>query len=366
MSQAAAAGGSTTSVLRASAAAVIVIAGLKLGAPVLVPIAFALFLAVLSFPLFHWMLDHKVPKPIAVLATVLLLVAVLGAFVVLGLGSLAELRETGPAYWASLQDRLSYTVEWWQERGIAIQSWVPPGWRDPNVIVRWVGGALRGAFGLLSGLTIIVLVLIFLLSEAAALPGKLERLPERVRVHFEHFGSVSRDLQRYLLIKTLMSATVGLACGTWVALLGVDFAVLWGLVAFACHFIPNIGAVLAAGPAMLVALVQFDASKAIVLVLGYLAIGLLLGNLLEPSLLGRRLGLSTLVVFLSLVFWGWLWGAMGMFLSVPLTMALRILVAHSSEHSWIATLLDAAPRAQRPPAASAAGPEARPASAESH
>ncbi len=234
-----------------------------------------------------------------------------------------------------------------------------PRWRDPEAIVRLAGGTVKGAFTLLSEATVIVLVLIFFLGEAAGFPAKLERLPAEVRRTFEHFGNVSRELQRYLVIKTLISATVGILCGAWVAMLGVDFPVLWGLVAFACHFVPNIGAVLAAAPAMVVALLQFDAVKALVLVAGYLAIGVLLGNLVEPSLLGRRLGLSTLVVFLSLVFWGWVWGPIGMFLSVPLTMSMRILLAHSKDWGWVATLLDSSAHA------SLATARSRPASVES-
>ena len=342
MSEAVSAGGPTQGVVRAAAAAVIVIAGLKLGAPVLIPIAFALFLAVLSFPLFRWMLDRRVPVPLAILATVAVLGSGIALFVVLAMGSLSELRETGPVYYASLQERLAYTVQWWQDKGIAVNNWLPPRWRDPDAIVKLAGVTLKSAFVIVSEATVIVLVLVFFLGEAAVFPRKLERLPPAVRESFAHFAQVSSDLQRYLVIKTVVAAVVGVCCGAWVALLGVDFPVLWGLVAFACHFVPNIGAVLAAAPAMLVALVQFDAGKSLAVVVGYLVIGLALGNLLEPSLLGRRLGLSTLVVFLSLVFWGWLWGPVGMFLSVPLTMAFRILMAHSRDWRWVATLLDAA------------------------
>ena len=137
--------------------------------------------------------------------------------------------------------------------------------------------------------------------------------------------------------------TAPIVIGIWVAVLGVDFAVLCALLAFALHFVPNVGAVLAAVPAMVLAFVQYDLSKSLAVCLGYLVVGFVLGNLAEPALLGRRLNLSPLAVFLSLVFWGWLWGAIGMFLSVPLTMAIKILLERSRGWRWAARLLDGAP-----------------------
>jgi predicted PurR-regulated permease PerM len=326
------------------AAGVVVAAGLKLGAPVLVPLAFALFLAVLIEPLFA-LCAKKLPVGAAIGAALLLLLAVFALFGVLLLGSLGELREAGPHYVASLEERVTYTLDWWRAKGIAIEEWLPTRWREPESVGRLVGGAVRGTLTLLSEVTIVLLVLVFLLSEAAALPRKLARLPAPARAALQRFEHVSQELQRYLVIKTLMSLAIGVAAGLWVALLGVDLAVLCGLAAFACHYIPNIGAVLSALPAMAIAFVQYDPMKALAVGAGYLVIGTVLGSLVEPALLGRHLGLSPLVVFVSLVVWGFLWGPVGMFLSVPLTMAIKIVLAADSEWRWLAILLDAAPPA---------------------
>ena len=329
--------------LQGTAAAIVVLAGLRLGAPLLVPIALALFLAILSLPLFQALIARRVPAGIATLITFLVLLAAVGVFAVLLLVSLGELRQVAPAYVATLQERISYTAEWWQAKGISIRDWIPPRWRQPERVAELLGGAIRGAAVFLSETTLILLLLVFLLGESAVFPRKLERLPASVREPLLRFADVSRELQRYLVIKTLMSALIGLAAGAWVAWLDVDFAVLCGLTAFAFHFVPNIGAILAAAPAMLIAFVQHDLSKSLVVVAGYVAIGLVLGSLVEPALLGRRLGLSTLAVFLSLLIWGWLWGPIGMFLSVPLTMALKILLAGSGEWRWVAALLEPPP-----------------------
>jgi predicted PurR-regulated permease PerM len=142
-----------------------------------------------------------------------------------------------------------------------------------------------------------------------------------------------------------MSLAIGLTAGVWVAALGVDLAVLCGLVAFVCHFIPNVGAILAAAPAVAIAFVQHDLMKAAIVGAGYLVIGTVLGSLVEPALLGRRLGLSPLAVFVSLVVWGYIWGPVGMFLSVPLTMAIKIVLAGDPHWRWLAVLLDSSPGA---------------------
>jgi predicted PurR-regulated permease PerM len=344
------------------AAGVVVVAGLKLGAPFLVPLAFSLFLAILAMPLLRWLVARRWPAFLAVLVTMLLLAAVLALFVLLFLGSVGELREVGPHYYAQLDERLSYTVDWWQAKGIAILDWVPLKWRQPQTLAELAGGTVKGLLHLLSQTTIVLLTLVFILFEALVVPRKLARLPAHLREPLLRFSAVSQELQRYLLIKTAMSALIAIVIGLWVALLGVDFPVLLALVAFVCHFIPNIGAVLAAAPAMLFAFIQYDLVQALVVGVGYLVVGTLLGNLAEPALLGRRLGMSTLVVFLSLLFWGWLWGPVGMLLSVPLTVTIKILLERSATWGWVAILLDSGdhPRAvsaQGDPLGAPSGPD---------
>lgn len=326
------------------AAAVLVIAGARAAATILQPIVFALFLGVLALPLFSWLRRHRVPLVLAVIATMVAIVAVLAVFFVLLLGSLGEVREVGPNYWRATQERLSYTIEWWAAKGIAIDQFVPVTWKDSKILVGLAGNTFRIALHLLSQATIALLTLVFLLFEFATFPEKLARAPYRIRSGFARFRHVSNQLQRFIFIKTLMSLAIGLMAGAWVAFLGIDFPVLLGLIAFGAHFVPNVGALLAAVPAMLFAFVQYDPMKALIVGLGYLVLGTVLGNLAEPALMGHRLGLSPLVVFVSLVFWGWLWGAVGMFLSVPLTMTVKILLEHATGWGWLAALLDSGPR----------------------
>jgi predicted PurR-regulated permease PerM len=114
---------------------------------------------------------------------------------------------------------------------------------------------------------------------------------------------------------------------------------LWGLLALLLNYIPNIGSILASVPAILLALIQLGVGKAVIVLVGYLVINIIIGNVLEPKIMGRGLGLSTLVVFLSLVFWGWVFGPVGMLLSVPLTMTVKIALDSNEDTRWISTLL---------------------------
>jgi AI-2 transport protein TqsA len=141
----------------------------------------------------------------------------------------------------------------------------------------------------------------------------------------------------------MFSLMTGLLVGAWVYLLGIDYPVLWGLLAFFFNFVPNIGSIIAAVPAVLLALLQYDLTRALLTAAGYLAINLVLGNLVEPRIMGKGLGLSTLIVFISLVFWGWVLGPIGMLFSVPLTMVVKIVLENFDQTRWVAILLSANP-----------------------
>ena len=119
-------------------------------------------------------------------------------------------------------------------------------------------------------------------------------------------------------------------------LIGVDYHVLWGLLAFLLNFIPTFGSILAAVPPVLLAIVQLGFGEALMTAALYVAVNVIVGSILEPRFMGKGLDLSSLVVFLSLVFWGWILGPVGMLLSVPLTIMLKIALESSPDTHWAA------------------------------
>lgn len=350
-------GGRGARFLLLAACLVVVVYGLRAAAAILVPFALALFLTVLSLPLLSWLQRRRVPSWLAVLLTVLANVAALGAVGLMVSQTLNEFVAALPRYTAGLQRMAAASIARIEAHGIGVSRWISTDLIDPGRVMDMAGGALRGIAAFLSSAFLVVIFMSFMLAEAAAFPGKLRSaLGGR---HLGRYATVTREVQHYLGIKTLVSLATGLLVGLWVWAMGVDFPILWGLVAFLLNYIPTIGSILAALPAVLLALVQFGASRGALVVLGYLAVNVGLGNLLEPNVMGRRLGLSPLVVILSLLFWGWLWGPVGMLLAVPLTMVLRITLEHTEDLHWVAVLLGPGERRGRASAdAPAPAPEA--------
>ncbi len=211
----------------------------------------------------------------------------------------------------------------------------------------FVGTALRGVAEILTMTLLIFIMMVFILFEAGGLPAKVQRAFGWQRETLARMTEARREVQRYLVIKTLVSLTTGVLVGTWVWIVGLDFPELWGLIAFFLNYIPSLGSFIAAIPAVFLALIDMGVGAALLVILGYLVVNLILGNFVEPHLLGRRLGMSTLVVFLSLVFWGWVWGPIGMLLSVLLTMVLKIVMEHTEDFRWLAQLIGTAPLPKR-------------------
>lgn len=205
--------------------------------------------------------------------------------------------------------------------------------------MRLVAGMLNGLGNLLANSFLIFLTVIFILLEASSFPAKLHAILDNAESSLAHFEKFTTDVQRYLAIKTSTSLLTGIAIMLWLMTVGVDYPPLWGLLAFMLNYIPNIGSIIAAIPTILLALIQLGIGAAVWVTLGYLVVNNIVGNIIEPKFMGRGLGLSSLVVFLSLVFWGWVFGPVGMFLSVPLTMTVKTALGSSEETRWIATLL---------------------------
>lgn len=337
------------------AVVVVLIHGLRLTQPVLLPFAVAAFLAVTSLPIVVWLTRKRVPLPVAILATVLVVAGVFGLLVVLSVQQFSELQARIPVYAEALQaqlnDLLGRLAGRWEILGDLRADVM--GLVNFPVLVSWAGAAFRWALSVVSMTLLVFLILAFALGEAAVLPRKLRLIGGSGVGSGSRMEKIVREVQRYLVIKTLVSLATGILLGSWTWAMGVESPILLGLVAFGLNYVPTIGSILASLPALLLAFVQldleinavtgFDAQGALVVGLGYLAVNMVLGNWLEPILMGRSLGISTIFVVFSLIFWGWLWGPIGALLSVPLTMIVKIMLENTQDLKWVAVLLDKAP-----------------------
>lgn len=321
------------------AAIIVVIAGLRAAEPILIPFLIATVLAVLAAPPVDWLKRHRLPTPVAILLVVVVILLVISAFGAVVGSSVNEFTEAVPRYKLRLEALETSISGWVSSLPIEMPSVKFLDVVDPGQLMDLLGRGLSAVLATLSNTLLVVLTLVFMLLEAASFPAKSRLILGRGG-EAGRFSAVTTQVQQYLAIKTAVSLVTGVLAGSWVAILGLDFALLWGVVAFLLNYIPTLGSIFAAAPAVLLALVQLGPARAVAVALGYVAINMVLGNLVEPALMGRRLGLSTLVVFLSLVFWGWLWGPVGMLLSVPLTMMVKILLENSDDLRWVAIMLD--------------------------
>ena len=334
---------------------IVVVAGLRAASSILVPFLVGLFIAILSMPIVFFLKSRGVRNWLAVVVAILADIGILvGASLLVGT-SVNDLADSIPSYQARLNTlldnaRLPASWELWlTDHDIEVpdwRSWISP-LINPEGVVDLLQRSLRGAAAVLSNTFIVALIAIFILFEGSTFPEKF-RLAFGQREISGRFNRMTEEVQRYLVLKTGISLVTGALIGIWATILGVDFAMLWALVAFLFNFIPNLGSILAALPACTLALIQLGLGRSLLLAAGYLAVNVVLGNFIEPTVMGRRLGMSTLVVFLSLVFWGWVWGPVGMFLSVPLTMIVKIMLENSEDLRPIAVLLGPSPHVERP------------------
>lgn len=327
------------SVLITIAAFVVIVAGLRAAEAIVVPFLLSIFLAIISAPPLFWLEKRGFPKWLAMLTVISgIVVVALGITALLG-NSINDFSRDIPFYKTRLKEQFGGVVSWLGAHGVQITRDQVLGYVNPGKAIELVGDIFNGFGGVLANAFLIFLTVIFILFEAHSFPRKIRSAIDDPEKKLERFEQFTQILIRYLAIKTMASLGTGVAVGVWLAILGVEYPVLWGLLAFLLNYVPNIGSIIAAVPAVLLTVVQLGPVSALWAALGYLVINIVFGNLIEPRFMGRGLGLSTLVVFLSLVFWGWVLGPVGMLLSVPLTMTMKIALDSSEETRWIAIML---------------------------
>jgi predicted PurR-regulated permease PerM len=286
-----------------------------------------------------WLKQKKIPSVMAVLIVIsvmIIIIILIGAQLGTSINSfLYEL--------PLLQERISEQVTDFsnllRSKGFSGTEKILLDYINPAAIMKLTGGLLSSLSSIISDLILILLTVTFILLEVSSFPKKLRAIlgdPDQV---FPRFTKFVVDMKRYMVIKTIINLAAGILIGLWMFILDVQFPILWGFLGFLLHYIPNIGAIIAVIPPAILAFVQLGMGSALLVMVGNIIIGFIIGNMIEPRLMGRKLGLSTLVVFISLVFWGSLLGLIGAILCIPLTMTLKFAFESNEKTKWIAVLL---------------------------
>ena len=329
---------STESVMVTFAAFVIVVAGLKVAAPIIAEFLLALFIAVVCIPPIKWLVSKKIPHAISILVV---LIGVLSFFVFVGYlvgDSIQSFSANQELYAAKLEENFGGLFSWLQKAGLPIEGIQLASLVDQyglSLVSRIVGG-LNYIF---QEFFIIFLSVIFILAEMSSFPVKFARAFSDSRDKMIYINKILGKIRHYLAIKTVASLFTGFIVSVSLYFIGIDYPFLWGMLTFLLNYIPNIGSIIAAIPPLILAFVQIGSTAVLWTGLTFLFANMIVGNFLEPKFMGKMLGLSTFVVFLSLIFWGWIFGAVGMFLSVPLTMAIKIALETNPKTFWMAIML---------------------------
>ena len=323
------------------AAFVIVVAGMRAASDILIPFLLALFISVIANPLVIKLRSRGIPIIGAIVLVILGIITIgIGITSLLGT-SLNDFSDNLPQYKEMVNNSAANFFKFFEDRGLHISGSAIIERFDPGAAMSLTSSILSGLGGALSSGLLILLMVVFMLLEATIYKYKVRHIFGSKSDGASQVDSFSDTVNRYMLIKTGTSLATGIIATVWLMILGVDYPLLWGFLTFLFNYVPTVGSIIAAVPPALLALIQLGLVSSLLSVAGYFVINITIGSILEPRILGHGLGLSSLVVFVSLLFWGWVFGPVGMVLSVPLTMTIKIALSNSESGKWISTLMDA-------------------------
>ncbi len=325
--------------LLALACFIIIVAGMRAASAILVPFLLAVFISVISTPFLVSMRRMGVPVAVAI-SLVLIGILIIGFLLMLLLGTtIADFTQSLPHYEERLREEIGGVFKLLEGRGIDVPTESLLDQLSPESAVQFFGSMLNSMGSVFSNAFLVMIIVFFILVEAAGFPQKFKRIMGESNETLRDTERILTNVRHYMALKTMFSALTGVVIAVWLTFLGVDYAILWGVMAFLFNFVPSIGSILAAIPATILAFIQLGLASSVYTAGGYLVVNVLIGNITEPRFMGHGLGLSPLVVFLSLLFWGWVLGPIGMLLSVPLTMTLKIALDSNDTTHWLGILL---------------------------
>jgi AI-2 transport protein TqsA len=323
------------------AALVVVFVGMRLAAPILNPILFALVLSLLFSPIYAWLRRHRIPTPLAlVIMLVGLTILFVGIFLILGV-SIARFSGDIASYAGKLNVQVSSLQELVKSLGLSgvdIRDAV-----KPSALAGAIGSVLGGVADFLSNLFLILVIVLFFLAEGPAMMNRLRSSAGSDHPQVERLTVFGRNVVRQLGLRAIVNLVTGAGVTILMFVLGVDFPLMWGILTFFLSFIPWIGLPLAVAPAVVLALAEHGIDRALLVIAGVIVINILAENALSPMLMGKGLSLSPTVLFIGFIFWAWLLGGPGAFLAAPLTIFLVLMLETFPETRWLAAVMGMSP-----------------------
>ena len=320
------------------ASVVIVLAGVKSASAIIIPILLSLFIAIILSPSYNFFRKKRVPDILSILIVILFFIIFIILIVKLIGTSVTDFSANIDGYSDKLSLYYSSLVHDGEIFGFTLPIDTFSTIIDSKRIMLFATSIMKSMSSMLTNGFVILLTVVFMLLESTHFAQKIE-FADKSKDTMKQINEIFAKIQNYMVLKSLISLLTGFIIWLALSLIGTDYAFLWAVLAFMLNFIPNIGSIIAAVPAVLITLVQYGFVSAFLVVGVYFGVNIIIGSILEPKIMGKGLGLSTLVVFLSLLFWGWLLGIVGMLLSIPLTIMAKITFDANKNTQWISILL---------------------------
>ncbi len=339
-------------VLLAMAAAVVVAAGIQAAAWLVGPVFLALVIVLTVHPIHERMRRAGLPPWVATTVLVLVVYAVLVVLVGVIIVSVARLATILPAYAGNANALLASVTARLAEFGVGIdQLRTISAGLNYGRLVSVASGLLLGLTSVLGNLVFLLSLLLFLSIEASGTPARLAMVAATRAPIAEALGRFASSTRRYVAVNTIFGVLTGLVDAIALALLGIPLALLWGLLVFITNYIPYIGFWIALVPPALLALLIGGWNLMLVVVALFMVVNFVLTSLIQPKYVGDAVGISVTVTLVALVLWGWLLGAIGAVLAVPLTLLAKALLVDIDPHArWANALLGSAATTRAPPA----------------
>jgi predicted PurR-regulated permease PerM len=318
---------------------VVIIAGVKIASEIVIVLFLAIFISSIISTLIKILDKRHIPKLISYLLVlgVFTLISLLLAYIVNI--SLKDFITNLPTYEEKLQQTIVNIISLAENYGYSIDKKTILDTLNLNSFFGITTNLIGSIGTFLSKFLLIIIGIGFILAESKSFEKKLKILFRKESDKIEHFNLFSNNIQKYFLVKTATSFLTGFLVAITLIFFDISYPILWGVIAMLFNFIPVVGSIIAAIPAILLSFLTSDLNTTLILIVLYLAINIFISNIIEPKFMGKELGLSPLVIFFSLILWGWVLGIVGMFLAVPITMTLKIAFDSNKTTKWISLLM---------------------------
>jgi predicted PurR-regulated permease PerM len=317
----------------------VIVGGLKLASEIIVILFLSLFIATVINALYDTLRKFHIPKAISYLFVAILLMVVVALLIYILGASMKNFARDLPFYEEKIRLLMDQSILFFKGYDVDLDIKALFDGLDFSYFFQFTTSTVGSIGTLFSKFIFVMIGVAFILFESREFEQKIEIIFKQDRGKIESFQLFSHNLKKYLVIKTFTSLLTGGIIAVTLILFDIPYPILWGMLGFLLNYIPFIGSLVAAIPALMLALIHVPIVETIWLGVAYFIINNVITNIIEPRFMGKGLGLSPVVIFFSLLFWGWTLGIVGMLLAVPLTMTLKLAFDSSHRTRWLGILM---------------------------